>query len=1459
MAEKRRLEPLGALSYSKHPRLEVEAGHVLSSGLCRSSALPGYTSDNHYSYKGSCFAYPLQCHEGPKSLSPWTPTETYAHCTGAAASHPPRTDKALCMLYRPEAEGFGARGQISGHEKAGSKCMAAQEKLANSMGHTGLAQQAWVHSYPAQHSPRTAAGFSTLAVPKPVYRNHSYCPESGYSPKGSLALGMQGESMPKQPAGAEWALPPSGHLAHLERAGCGMAVPPKSVVSESGYLPSHQGSKDTSVSPVGFSPFRKVFEKCQATYHSPPNIPEARGGSPHKHTWSKLPPATSPLANPQNLMYQERSPACYPLTSYPLTSHEQMLLYHQSCVQAEKPNSLFALPACKGFASPGREDPQLLPGSYLTPQSYYPSHLDSYIYRSLGPPPAAATPPSHQPFREHEPQPNARTKADLVREAPISSCTLSEKASYCGSFPSRDGLPDCREGDHVAKLSNENILSQWATPQRQPSQMHHPADRLPGFLSRFRSMQEAACRAGLRHSEEANAKGEELCDAPRRSALIPEAKKRNLWACKTESGKCIVISDSPVASHDSCIKGDLLQNILEDSSSSFPSMLKPSEDKGRGAKRPEEPLPSSSPPMPVINNVFSLAPYQRYLADSESAEISLSKSCQTQETSFGNSGKCMEVQSPPQPDPGRSGEVSQAPLPGRKETARDVMAKVVERVPSSNCAGVVRGREDYAGTWESCRVKRLPPSGPAPSHQAPPACINDSAGAREDHALDLSFKTEGLAEVPSLRRSPGKMEAVERESSESKGKEASETLPKRQEIVQEANVQMAELAGKSGPAGKSSFQSSSAFLYKKFKIQKSHAAGRDCAVQQDSSSLQPSSHVFVKASDVSTLREGSGQATDLQSNSPVQQSLPQVATQQNTSPVQQSLPYAATQQNTPPVQQSLPYSATRQNTPPVQQSLPHAATQQNTSPVQQSLQQAETQPETQLLPQNCFNVKLPDASKAPPPSAPAASPALEETGASLSTSSELPDKQHSPRQHFTALHTSICTIISCSVSTSAPELLKEWLEKTKSKGDRQGKAVGSAKHKNGSKFSEAPMPSKGKEIWLAFKDMALFLNKLLSQLEAILFTRRCPFPHVIRAGTIFIPIHVVKETLFPNLSSSSVDHVLQDHRVELRPTTLSEERLLRDLELKSCTSRMLKLLALKQLPDIYPDLLNLHWHDCVKQQLGDLAEESPKIDTEALSPDGLKSIDATRCLQGMTAQSLTQHFARKHKQGKKYRLASCLPSKTRHQIDDDMSQGPSSPSIQRDAALKGAKLQPEKDSASVALKTKGLPLHPKTAEQLLPALQLPGALKVKLAKSDDRKTASTSKGLHHCQKSMVHIKFQNALRDIQGPPAPKAARKKRRKQPSVLLKRFRHRAPGGTKAYALPPQYPDLVGKRIRHLYEEKDKTEAWYPGLVLRIHKYHKNPLKTVFAVQYDSEPDWQYYLEILQDYKKGWLEVDE
>ncbi|CDQ99749.1 unnamed protein product [Oncorhynchus mykiss] len=71
--------------------------------------------------------------------------------------------------------------------------------------------------------------------------------------------------------------------------------------------------------------------------------------------------------------------------------------------------------------------------------------------------------------------------------------------------------------------------------------------------------------------------------------------------------------------------------------------------------------------------------------------------------------------------------------------------------------------------------------------------------------------------------------------------------------------------------------------------------------------------------------------------------------------------------------------------------------------------------------------------------------------------------------------------------------------------------------------------------------------------------------------------------------------------------------------------------------------------------------------------------------------------------------------------------------------------------------------------------------------------------------------------------------------------------------------YPDLVGRRIQHLYEEGDGTEVWYRGLVVQVHEPHPNPLKTVFQVKYDSEPEWQYYLELLIDYKKGWLKIED
>ncbi|XP_055475360.1 uncharacterized protein C15orf39 homolog [Psammomys obesus] len=223
---------------------------------------------------------------------------------------------------------------------------------------------------------------------------------------------------------------------------------------------------------------------------------------------------------------------------------------------------------------------------------------------------------------------------------------------------------------------------------------------------------------------------------------------------------------------------------------------------------------------------------------------------------------------------------------------------------------------------------------------------------------------------------------------------------------------------------------------------------------------------------------------------------------------------------------------------------------------------------TQPLPVACFNLALPSppaiavASPAPasapaPSPAPASAPASGPAPVSAQVSTAAP--ADSPEQHFTELHTSLCDAISGSVAHSPPEKLREWLETT------------------------GPW---GRAAWQDCQGVQGLLGKLLSQLQKFVCTQQCPFPHVVRAGAIFVPIHLVKERLFPKLPPASVDHVLQEHRVELRPTTLSEERALRERALHGCTSRMLKLLALRQLPDIYPDLLGLQWHDWVRRQLG---------------------------------------------------------------------------------------------------------------------------------------------------------------------------------------------------------------------------------------------------------------------------------
>ncbi|XP_042329216.1 LOW QUALITY PROTEIN: uncharacterized protein C15orf39 homolog [Sceloporus undulatus] len=1164
MAEKRHLESVGTVSYSKLPRLEAEPSQLHTADLCKSGILPGHASENHYSYKGSYFSYPLHYHERPKSLTHWTPAEAYPHCTSSVANQQLQTEKTLCMLYRHEAESFGAQGQTLGHGK-GSECISrdafsAQERWASYMGYPGYGPQGWIHNYVAQQSPRAPTSLPTLAVPKPVYRHHIYSTESGYSPKDSLDLGMPVESTLKLPLGTEWTLPPLGPLSCTENTSYGTVVPKKAAVAKTNFLPLPPGHKDVARNPAGFSPYRKSSEKCQggqntsfrdgsypSTCSSQKTISETHGSNLSKHVWPKIPPPVNPLEHPPPLIYQDRSSACYPLTSYPLTSHEQMLLYHQSYAQVEKPNSLLALPACKSFGSLVSEEPPILPGSYFPsmPRSYHPGYPESYPYKLDGPPPM--TPPGLHTSRDQAHQQySLAAKVDAPQKPPTAAYAQAKKSSYYGSFPPRDWRKDRR----VMEQTSKSFPSQQPSPQSEAFQSLSSLDQLPGYFGGSGQMQETSCGVGLCPSEKAKAREKEPPHMPKWSSLTADAKKRNVDNHKPESGTCIIIPDSPVTACSSYSKADQAPNVSEDSNPSFQDGPQSPEGKARGITTiPEMPPPPPSPPMPVINNVFSLAPYRDYLeGSSDSVEIPLSKTGQLEENSSKNTGKSMNSPHSAKPDCLKSSEV-----PGEKDVAGNAMAEVSKREPNRTCTGDKREDGECVGTRDSFQVKLLPPNGSVSSQPSTKTCANGWAGETEsdDNALDLSSKTESLVDSPSFRRKSSKTNVGEVKERPSSG----------QEVLPETNRQASELSVQSSSERRCNFQSSAAFLFKKFKIRKSQAMEAGSSVQQSPSlSLLLSSQMAALSSDVC-----------------LQQHAEQVATRQK-SP---TLAHQEVSQSSPTDRQSPCQRVTRQNSSPDQLVM----TQQISPPIQHG-QQAVTQPETQLLQLRVFNITLPDAPKALSPSTPPVSPVLEKAKILPPASDESPGEQSSPQKYFTDLHTSICTIISCSVSASSPEQLKEWLEKAESDQELKEKAASLAKSKNGVKVPNVPKPSKGKQVWLAFKDMVALFRKLLSQLDNFLFTHKCPFPHVVRAGTIFIPIHVVKKKLFPNLSGTSVDHVLQNHKVELRPTTLSEEKLLRELELKSCTSRMLKLLALKQLPDIYPDLLTLHWHDCVKQQLG---------------------------------------------------------------------------------------------------------------------------------------------------------------------------------------------------------------------------------------------------------------------------------
>uniref|UniRef100_A0A8C0IZ72 Chromosome 15 open reading frame 39 n=1 Tax=Chelonoidis abingdonii TaxID=106734 RepID=A0A8C0IZ72_CHEAB len=645
------------------------------------------------------------------------------------------------------------------------------------------------------------------------------------------------------------------------------------------------------------------------------------GSSLSRHTWSKLQPAAaSPLARSQTAAYRDSSPACYSVSHYPLTSHKQTFLYQEAPHAEEQNGTLSTLPTAGGYKGtnfPGSGEPRPFSSTYLrhhSPRSYYASPLESYVYSPAGLIPVAS--PALKPgvsSSEPELQQNSSCKVDYLQQNPSFVFAPSDMALYNASLANTDAGHDGHVDSRVA--TSHGTQSMRENPRSKEVANQHGAFQLIGALDRLPN--------SLCQTEQPSLHGKEQSHSERRSSLsMKEPMHRNTGIHEAQLGAPIVITDSPVPyHHHHHKKGEEGPKSLRDAGS-----------------------PPSSPPMPVINNVFSLAPYRNYIEGSKgSAEIPFSKDHQEEESPFRNSlasGDCKAVSEPP--------------------SAKDSLEKEL---------------------------------------------------AQDDVVLDLSLKKE-LVKANDPLSPAGQTEVTPK--GECGEEEAKEGPLKKQRVFESSKTQALPLSVENSSGDKSNFQSSTAFMFKKYKISKS---------------------IPMRAA---------------------------------------SSPLAVTQGRPPaPVQA---------NSPPAAMQGPPAAPQANIQPLHMT----------------CLYLKLPDISKSLSPSAPEASPALGEANVSLPSNCEPPAQQTSSSQYFTALHVSLCNRISYFVSGTSPELLKQWLRRK---------------------------ASKGKEIWLGFQDISMLLSKLLSQLETFMFTRKCPFPHVVRAGAIFIPIHVVKEKLFPKLSGASVDHV----------------------------------------------------------------------------------------------------------------------------------------------------------------------------------------------------------------------------------------------------------------------------------------------------------------------------------------------
>ncbi|XP_068927237.1 uncharacterized protein C15orf39 homolog isoform X2 [Petaurus breviceps papuanus] len=1044
MTGKRPPGPLDPVIYNKLAILEANAGHRPPAGICKSGSLPGPGSEGHLGYKGTYFTYPVGSPDvGHDSLAGWNPHMSYG---GVMAGQSLRADSMLmnCLLYQREAESL--QPVEKGQDHAMRNLLLAQEKWTGHLDHRDPLLQATRGSpYLGMKGPGPPA-CAPLAAPKPIYRNPMCYVDPGYGPPSCLALGTSGaESGTKRPLDMDWTA--AAPLLPQGNPHCSMAsAPSKSQHLEAAFLPLPQTGAPGKESVANLSSYQVALDKYRAirsalfldSKYPPPYGGHKKAAEGLSGSWTKLPQPPVPT-------YQERAPS-----HYPVALREQSLLYPPGYLPPEKPNNsvlpLQSPSPYKGFNYRGNGLPGTYPQQHTARGPCVPSSkLEGCAYPT-GPiqvnSPGLKAGTGHT---SHEPElpPAPKCQLDFISQTPGYAFAPRDSLSLYSPALGAGGMSPAQDAPQGKLGANQHSAFQLVC---QP-----PGSGGPSLSAG--SQREASCPVFRPGKAEKPRQ-----DAEDKKSLYSFGKEepRPRSGLEESPATPIVIPDSPAPRTP---PGTSTRNPP-------PSPR----EHPQGLRQTEGTAPPCSPPMPIINNVFSLAPYRDYLDN-----------------------RCEKV-----PD---------LPLPQAQSLSNTCSLASCPAADSEAFGELPKEAESKDGHGEENEVLLLPPCGEP--QVEPGTDAGSQCPPKEEVALDLSLKKQ-LAEV-----SKGAL-SQKLPTEPVPPTDVAETNQAVQEEQPRPPVPPPLVPTMVETVPRTSFHSSVAFMFHKFKI------------------LRP-------------------------------------APPPPTAPV--SSPASAPAPSPAPVPSPTPAPASAPA--PVSAPAPAAP-----APAQTARLQFLTQP----LQVTCFNVTLPEPTPPAPPIASEPAPIASKASRGPETAAT---HVGSTEQHFTGLHMSLCDAISEFVAHTSPESLREWLEEAEESSSLPLPPLSCpAKGQSRPRVTEG----RARDTWLSRVGVKGLLAELLGQLETFLFTHKCPFPHVVRAGAIFVPIYLVKEKLFPRLPGSSVDHVLQEHRVELRPTTLSEERALRDCALDSCTSRMLKLLALRQLPDIYPDLLGLQWRDCIRRQLGSCSQ-----------------------------------------------------------------------------------------------------------------------------------------------------------------------------------------------------------------------------------------------------------------------------